>query len=357
MAEIYVNNQYWVGNVEIHRNSSEWYSHNHHKDPCYSNIILHVVFNEDVEIPWLTTLVLSDHLNEKKLQQILSELESQKVCFQLSLNDLFSSVENTISYDELILRRLDKKADNIERELKSMKNDWEETFYISLARNFGFVKNALPFEWMARNTPLTYTRRIGNNHFQLESLYFGQSGMLNEESEDEYYIQMKWAYSVLRRKFGLNNIDHHVWKFMRMRPLNFPTLRIAQFTDLMHRNSGIFSKVLETKSAKEMSALFSAQACEYWNSKYSFSRESPDREKHLGNDSINNLIINTVVPFLWLFGRRRKAVSMRELAMRILLETPPETNGIMRQFGTAGVIAENAMMSQALLELNSEKTQ
>ena len=189
--------------------------------------------------------------------------------------------------------------------LEQYQNNWEEVFYIRLARSFGFHLNAEPFEQVARSLPLNILVRHDNNLFQLEALLFGQAGFLAGEDGDEYTSRLKEEYDHLRNKYNLKPLDLHLWKFMRLRPVNFPTVRLAQFAALVHTFPGLFRKILETENLPSLVKLFSVRPSAYWETHYKFGTVSAARKKTLGEESSRTLLINTVIPMIFLYGHKR----------------------------------------------------
>ena len=210
-----------------------------------------------------------------------------------------------IGYNRLMIDRLDEKTGEITDRLSRNNHDWNETFYHLLARNFGFKTNALPFEMTARALPSSIPGKHRDNLHQLEALFFGQSGLLHEELlGDDYFLELRREFDFLAKKYDLHPLPGHIWKFHRLRPVNFPTLRIAQFAALFHQSESLFSHVTGTTDIREIRRLFQVAASPYWNTHFRFNLPSPDQVKHLGNEAIDNLIINTLVPFVFVYGNQ-----------------------------------------------------
>ncbi len=356
-AKIRLNGDLLAGNVELHLRSSDWFKHQHQRDKAYSNLILHVVFEDDSKIPVsnaFPTLELKDKIEPdfmKRYQQLMSNGSWIPCENQLHAVDEFV-IKNGLH--RLVAERLERKTEAIREVLAQTKNSWEETCYRLTARNFGLKINAEPFERLARSLPLNIIAKHKNNLFQLEALLFGQAGMLESDFTDEYPNQLKKEFGYLQKKYSLTPLPLHVWKFLRLRPPGFPTLRIAQFAALLFQSSHLFSKMLEAKDASEMAKLFQSEPSAYWQTHYLFDKPSAKRSKKVGNDFLHLLMINAVAPMLFLFGKTKGDVSVQEKAITLLEHTPYENNAITRKWKSAGVKADSAYESQALLQLKNE---
>jgi hypothetical protein len=255
-----------------------------------------------------------------------------------------------------MVERLESKTGDILAILAHNKNNWNETFYQLLARNFGMKTNALPFELLAKSLPLQVLSKHKNDLFQLEALLFGQSGLLNETLlGDDYFLALRKEYSFLYKKYSLSGIESHLWKFMRLRPINFPTVRIAQLAMLVHHSSALFSRILETEDLDELRKLFGVKASEYWNTHYRFNKISPENQpKVLGETAFNNLVINTIVPLLFVYGDQHMDQAMKDRALFMLEKLEPESNQIIRKWNELGIESRTAFETQALLQLKNK---
>ena len=220
---------------------------------------------------------------------------------------------------------------------------------------FGFKVNAIPFEILARSLPLHILEKHKSNLYQIEALLFGNSGLLNKQLlGDEYFLKLRDEYSFLYKKYKLRGIENHVWKFLRLRPGNFPTIRISQFAALIEKTNGLFSKILESKHVKELQELFKVQASEYWESHYNFNKSSNKKsKKELGTTSINTLIINVVVPFLFVFGEKQNKHYLKNRALDFLEQLPAEKNTIISKWEKLGIKSRSAFETQALLQVKN----
>jgi len=356
-ARIRIGETTWAGNVEIHQKSSHWYRHHHNVDAAYDNVILHVVETFDLPVKVknheLPTLVISYPSELLKNYEQLLKSERWIAC-----EDKLSEVDPFILrfwFSSLMIERLQSKTGDILVLLEQNKNNWNDTFYQLLARNFGMKTNALPFELLARSLPLQILSKHKNDLFQTEALLFGQSGLLNESLlGDDYFLSLRKEYSFLYKKYGLSGIESHLWKFMRLRPINFPTIRIAQLAALINHSSALFSRVLEIENLGELRKLFDVSASEYWDTHYNFNKISKDNHrKTLGESAFNNLVINTVVPILFVYGDQHMDQAMKDRALALLENLAPESNQIIRKWNSLGIECRSAFETQALLQLKN----
>lgn len=356
-ASIKIGDTLWVGNVEVHMRASDWYRHHHDSDEAYNSVILHVVteFDKEVSLPGGSPLpALQIRINPKLLQnyeRLLNE-DIQPACsaYLPAVDHVY--IQSAIEH--CLVERLQNKTETIHELLASNKNDWNETFYQYLAVNFGFKVNALPFEMLARSLPLAVLSHYAAKLFLAEALMFGQSGLLNEVLlGDDYYLQLRDEYSYLARKHHLKGMEAHHWKFMRLRPANFPTIRIAQFAAVMNHSEALFSRLIETSDLHSLLSFFDVKASAYWDTHYRFNQETRSKVKWLGALSRHNIVINTLVPFFYLYGIRNNKPSLKYRAFELLEMTPPEQNSIISLWDERGIKAGNAYDSQALIQLKN----
>ena len=332
-ARVRIGGREWVGNIELHIHSSEWYKHNHHLDRAYDTVILHVVrdadkqvFNSRGEAIPLCALQYpngQDYLTGLLTDAMRMDSATSRIgCAQQLLEDPGLLTDGWRQH--LLRKRLDCKRASIERLLTITQGSWEHAFYISLARNFGFHTNSVPFEELAIATPLSALRKHRDNLFQLTAMLLGQSGLpINDE-------QMAREYAFLRTKFGLTPIDGSLWKLGRIRPQNSPERRIRQFANLLHRSEFLFSKVIELQDIDSLVELFAQES--------------------FGRASIDILLINTVIPYRYAYALR-SAAGDGQSAMRMMEQIAAEDNTVIRQWRMLGQQISTAADSQALLHL------
>lgn len=355
-ARIKIGETTWAGNIEIHQKSSHWYQHRHETDAAYDNVILHVVELHDKPV------VIRDHqipaVEIKYPPTILENFEQLlKSKRWIACEERLPEVDPFVLrfwFSSLMIERLQAKTSSILELLQQNKNNWNETFYQLLARNFGMKINALPFELLAKSLPLSILSKHKNDLFQIEALLFGQSGLLNETLlGDDYYLSLRNEYSFLYKKYGLSGIEAHLWKFMRLRPVNFPTIRIAQLAMLIHRSSALFSHILESETLEDLKNLFDVATSEYWETHYRFNKTSGKFKKSLGETAFHNMVINTIVPMLFVYGDQHLDQAMKDRALRLLESLPPESNQIIKKWNELGIDSQSAFETQALIQLKN----
>jgi hypothetical protein len=253
----------------------------------------------------------------------------------------------------LAVERIEEKILLLKRSLEESKFDWDESFYRNLARSFGFKINAQPFELLARSLPWKLLQKHKDNLFQLEALLFGQAGMLEQDFSEEYPCLLKKEYRFLKEKYSLQGVQGSLWKLLRLRPSNFPTIRIAQLACLIHHAKDLFIAVLESRDPREMADLFTVQASDYWDSHYIFGKWSAPKPKLVGIASIRLLTVNLVSPFLFLYGEVKALQSYKEKGLAFLELLPPESNADISHWMEIGIPAPDALHTQALLHLKS----
>ena len=357
-AMIEIDNTRWAGNVEIHVNSSDWFKHKHQNNPAYNSIILHVVFNDDKPIyrkdsELIPALELKHKFNTSILDNYKAFLSSKNSipCHNLIHN--IKHFDKLSWFDNLMAERLEKKSDDILALLKLTKNDFLQVFYQRLARGMGYTANADAMEMLASSLPLNLLLKHKDNLMQIEALLFGQSGLLSDTHKDKYPLELKKEYDFLKSKYKLQPMDGSLWRFMRMRPVSFPTIRISQFVNIIYNSSGLLNKILESKKLQDVINLLSASASHYWNNHYRFDKLAPGKSKKLGLSSVNIILINTIIPTMFVYGKMKNKYSLQERALNWLGEIKAESNSITREFLSMGITAENAMQSQAMLQLKN----
>lgn len=347
----------WAGNCEIHLNSSDWIRHNHHNDKAYDNVVLHVVKTNDSEtFNSLNRLIPCIELDypksiEIKYNELLQSASDISCAKQIAKIEKFHISQWLTT---LGIARLQRRASVIMGELEQNKHFWEEAFYIHLAHSFGFKVNSLPFELLAKSLPLNVLAKHKNNLNQTEALLFGQAGFLEKNTDDSYYQTLKKEYQYLKHKYQLKSIDNHLWKWLRLRPLNEPTIRIAQFAALINHSTSLFSKVIEAKTIEELTKYFKVQASAFWDTHYSFETISKPAAKKLSDESVYLLLVNSVIPFIFVYGKLKSENHCCDRAVEFMEQLKPEKNSMINTWVELGIKPVNAFESQALLELRNE---
>jgi len=357
-AKIKSENTVWAGNVEIHLKSSDWNIHKHHIDEKYDNVILHVVNQNDKRC-----------FNSRKKQVSTIEIEFPKhvlenynyliqsknwIACEKDINSI-DPIHISLWMESLAIERLQLKTEHIDIILKSNNNNWEETFYLVLARSFGFGVNSDPFEQLAKSVPLKILGKHKSNIHDIEALLFGQSGILEmNEVKDEYVKKLTGDYLHFKNKYNLNPVRGFLWKFLRLRPVNFPTIRIAQFASLINKSTHLLSKIVESDNIVQIEKLFETATSEYWKTHYHFGKISKIKNKELGKESVKTIIINSVAPFLYLYGKNTGKEYLRESALAILCNLSVEKNSIVERWNALGIASNNSFDSQALIQMKKE---
>ncbi len=357
-ARIKVGETTWAGNVEIHVNSSDWFVHNHQKDPSFDNIILHVVYQIDKPVfrknkETIPTLELKNKYSKIIFSRYKSFLNSKKWIPCQDQIDEIAYFDLISFFDNLMVERLESRASSIDDELTITQQDFREVFYRKLLRNFGFKVNDTAFELLAKSLPIKVLTKHCNQPKQVEALLYGQAGMLSGTFKDQYPKQLKTEYEFLKDKYALEPIDPKLWKFMRLRPANFPTIRIAQFARVIIKTKAQITTILDAKKLVNIINLFNVVANNYWETHFRFDTVGQTRKKSLGKSSIDLLLINTVIPFMFVYGQRINDVKLQDKALLWLDQIKSENNNIIRRFKNLNINAQNALQSQALLQLKT----
>lgn len=353
-AKIKIDNTIWAGSVELHVKTSDWDKHGHAGDGNYNNVILHVVYEHDAEQSNIPLLELRDRIARVMLQRYNELLQSTQFIPCEGQIEKVPELIITNWKDRLIAGRLERKALLIETYFNQNSYHWEESFWWLLAKNFGAKTNATAFEAIAKTIPLKVLAKHKNQLIQLEALLLGQAGLLqNITTNDKYVLLLQKEYNFLKSKYSLQPV-HFPVHFLRMRPGNFPTIRLSQLAALIFNSAHLFSKILEEPNLKIVKRLFAVTPNDFWKYHYSLQDESYYKEKPLGEDMINNIIINTVVPVLYVYGKVNHKQSIKNRALQWLEQTPPEKNTILKGFKLLGILNKNAYDSQALIELKTQ---
>jgi hypothetical protein len=347
----------WIGTIEIHIYSSHWYQHNHPLDPAFESVILHVVWEDDHPVhrsdgTLLPTLVLKDRIDASVFHRYLLLMEQQDEIPCASQFGQVDSIKKLAMLDRVLLERLYEKAHSVEQIWENAGKDWEETTYQWLAQQFGFKLNAAPFLQLASNLPLKVLLKHQNNRLQLEALFFGTAGLLPYESNDEYVNLLIKEYFFLAAKYRLTQkkMQAHEWKFLRLRPAGFPTVRLAQFASLIHTNGRTFSILTNPENdLDQLRRLFRNPQSHYWLNHYQFEKNAK-KVPVMGADSIDLLIINGVIPILTAYSKQRNLPNLMDKAIELLESLPAEDNRIIREWKTLNMPHKSAADTQGLLQ-------
>ncbi|AWI25621.1 DUF2851 family protein [Flavobacterium pallidum] len=357
-AQIVIGNQKWAGNIEIHLSSTDWYIHNHQHDPAYDNVVLHVVWNHDAPIfrkdnTEIHTLELHHFISPGLIQNYEALIRPKSWIYcekQLASIDSFT-LQNWL--ERLFLERLERKSEAILTLLQHQTGDWEAVLFCLLAKNFGLNTNGMSFMEMARCLPFSIIRK---EHFEitnLEALFFGSCGLLEGEKQDQYFVELKSAYHYLAEKYRFEKPEITPLQFFRLRPDNFPTIRLAQLAMLYHQKENLFTSIIHSESTNEIYNLFNVSVSSYWQGHYQFDRENQLKKRTLTHSFIDLVIINTIIPFRFAYVKNQGKETIENL-MSLLQSIPAESNSILDHFTSFGIKPKNAFESQALLELKND---
>ena len=358
-AKLVINNQLWAGNVEIHLNSFDWYAHNHENDENYDSVILHVVWEHSVDVfrktnQPIATLELKNYISKELLnnyQQLFSKNKNWINCEKdIASIDSFI-LTNWI--ERLYVERLENKSVQIHETVTKINNNWEAALFVLLAKNFGLKINAEAFLNFANSFDFSIVRKVSNNLEQLEALFFGQAGMLSKESESEYYKKLKGEYHFLQVKFQLTPISNGQVHFFRLRPNNFPTIRLSQLAMVYHQHQNLFSKIIETENIEGFYKLFDLATTTFWESHYTFETTSNKSVKKITKPFIDLLLINTIIPLKFLYLQRLGKNDLSS-ALQIIAQIKPEKNEIISKFNELKIKSNTAFETQALLQLKND---
>ena len=358
-AQLGIGGQLWAGNVEVHVKSSDWYVHNHENDSTYDNVILHVVYEHDTEIfrrnnTPIATLELKKFIS-KDLLESYQKLFSIKKKW-INCESEFSMVDDFIMnnwLENLYFERLERKSKLIDTMLVVSKSDWEAVLFKLLAKNFGLKVNGDAFLSMANSFEFSIVRKLHPKPEHLEALFFGQSGILENKIENAYYQNLTKEYQFLKQKFGLSNTGVAHLQFFRLRPPNFPTIRLSQLAMLYHQHQNLFSKIIAASSVQDLYRLMKVSTSDYWNDHYIFGKVSKSSKKTLSNSFIDLLIINTILPLKFSYAKHL-GEPVDDIILNIIQEIESENNSIVNTFNSLRHVSKTALQSQGFIQLKTE---
>lgn len=357
-AQLVLDGQRWAGNIEIHVKASDWYVHNHEQDQAYKNVILHVVWEYDTEVyrednSVLPTLVLKDYVEKQTLDNYykLNDKDGKWIFCE----NHFAEVSNFTLYnwlERLFTERLERKTKEIEALLTASKNNWEAVLFVLLAKNFGLKVNGEAFRSIAQHIPWQVMQKIMANNTQLEAVFFGQAGLLHDEIQEPYFLKLKKEYAYLTHKFGLQTKGVLPCNFFRLRPSNFPTIRLAQLAALYHTHTKLFAKLISVKSPQEAYPIFKNSVSAFWQDHYTFKSKSKKSPKALTKKFIDLLLVNTIIPIQYCYAKHQGKTTGEQL-ITFAAGISPEQNSIVAKFNELKPITSSALHSQALIQLKT----
>ncbi len=358
-AQIRIAEQLWAGNVEIHIQSSDWYAHHHERDQNYDNVILHVVWRHDMEVfrkdnSPIPTLELSHYTQPYTLNRYHRLFNVKR--HWINCENEFAEVDNfTVSnwLERLYFERLERKSDEVYRLLHRSKNNWEAVLFQMLAKNFGLKVNADSFLSMSRSFDFSILRKVQSQIVQIEALFFGQVGLLDTQDEGLYYNLLQKEYMYLVKKYKLDNAAVVRPSFFRLRPNNFPTIRLSQLANLYHLHQNLFSRLIAADSIEDVRGLLHVGPTKFWTTHYTFSKTSKASKKIMASSFMDLLIINTLLPLKFSYLKQTSRAD-QDAILNLIQHIKPERNSTVEKFNTLKKVSVNAMNSQALIQLKTQ---
>lgn len=360
-SKVEVNDQLWAGNIEIHLKSSDWYVHNHEQDSNYNNVILHVVWYDDGEIfrsdgSKIPTLELKNYISKDLLNAYQKLFDQNNKSF-INCENNIAEIDNFLFEnwkERLFFERLENKSNFIFELLEASQNDWEQVLFKILLKNFGLKINGQAFLSLANALNYSVVRKLRTDNKALESVFLGMSHLLNDNSVvDDYYIQLKKEYNYQRNKFDLKETSVQEPEFFKLRPPNFPTIRLSQLASLYSKKQNLFSSLINASELSEIYELFNVSASEYWNDHFTFGKSSKKSTKKLTKKFVDLLVINTLLP-LKFCNAKYLGKDVNEEVLKIVSQIKPEENSIVSNFKSLKIDIKNAEDSQAHLQLYNE---
>lgn len=356
-AKIQIGATTWAGNVEIHKKTSDWNIHRHSCDNAYNNVILHVVAEHDCEVfnnngTIVPALILK--YNRKIAQNYKQLYDSRN---WVPCQTYFESTDSSVLelwLESLVIERLERKSTHILNLLDKTQNHYNEVFYRLFTINLGQKTNTDSFERLSRNLPLQTLSKFADNITQVEAVLYGQAGFLEGETIDEYHAVLQKEFQILKQRFSLVPFDKSIWKFFRMRPANFPTQRIAQLAAIISHGTNFTGLVLEVKNLSKLYSYFQQSVSNYWEKHINFGKPTRTKHRCAGKQTISNIFINTIIPFIFVYGINHDNEELKNKALSWLEQIDAENNHIIEKWKTIGANIKNAKHSQAFIELKNE---
>jgi Protein of unknown function (DUF2851) len=357
-AQIIISDQKWAGNIEIHVKSSDWYLHHHERDSAYNNVILHVVWEHDVDVFGpdnieIPVVQLRDFVKKDLLLSYKYLLAQKSWIYCENQIQQVSSFVISNWQERLFFERLERKSQSVLDSLVSTQNDWEAVLFLLLAKNFGLNTNGVSFFKIAQSIPFSVIRKEASDLQNLEALFFGMAGLLDHNKEDVYCKDLQFRFYYLLQKYAIEKVNIEPLQFFKHRPDNFPTIRLSQLASLYHQEKNLFSKITNEFSLPLLYKRFAVAASDYWQNHYQFDKISPQKSKKLTKSFIDLLLINTIIPVQFAYAKNQGKEITEEL-IALMQSLDPEKNAILDKFKSFGISAQNAFEAQTLLQLKSE---
>ena len=353
-GKIIIENTTWIGSIEIHVKTSDWKLHGHSNDNNYNNVILHVVWEHDVELnlsfPTLELKSLVPKLILQKYEMLLRS--KQFIPCENNINTI-KDLQLEKWKETLVFNRLKRKADLLRDELNQNNFDWIQVLWMMIARAFGGSVNGDAFFQLANSIPIKLLLRHQNDISTIEAILMGQAGLLDKEFEEDYPVQIRKEYLFLKHKYHLEKPSIRLL-FLRMRPSNFPTVRLAQLSAFISNNANRLGEFLKLEKIKNYRSCFKIKTQSYWDDRFRFDEPSVFQKKKMSDKMISNLLINAIIPTQFAYGFIMNEEKYISRAMDMLSENKAEKNKIVENFIQLNVIPKNALDTQFLIELKNE---
>ena len=359
-AVIAIDNMTWSGNVEMHVFSSQWRKHRHHLDKAYDNVILHVVYEHDDEVyrtsgNTIPTLELKSLIDEKLISRYLQLIQKESWIPCEKTIGSYPIEKAPLWLSSLLIQRLESKVASLKTIHDYTEGDWEQTTFILLSKYMGAKVNQQPMEMMARSLDVKTIYKNKDSLIAIEALLYGQAGLLKHtKPKDPYLVILKQQYELFQKKYNLTPIDPVAWKLSKLRPANFPHIRLSQLASILYNNNHFFSLLLSDIDIKSFQQLLKTTASEYWNTHYTFGKESSSKKKNIGNSFIEMLLINVVAPLSFYYGVSIDSNDYKNRAINLLESIKGEKNNIVKKWQDLGFPSTYASDTQALLQLKNE---
>lgn len=352
---IVIGSQKWAGNIEIHIKASDWYLHHHEKDKNYNNVILHVVWDYDIPVlrkdqSPIPVLLLSKYVDHQLLKryELLSQQKKWIYCEDfIGKMDVFKRDK---WLETLFFERMERKVAPIKKFIEETNADWERVFFCQIAQGFGLNANGTIFFNMAKSLPIRVVQKERVSLVNLEALFFGKTNIIHAANEDTYSKNLWQTWSFLSQKYELVPAELGQLNFFKLRPDNFPTVRLSQLASLLNKHSSLFDVILSCKKKEDFYKVFDVKTTDYWMEHYVLDKRSPSKIKKTSTAFIDLIIINTVIPLTYVYYQN-KGEDCSELILDLISSLKPERNNIIDYFSQLGLGIENAFDTQALLEL------
>ena len=362
-ARLLINGVEWGGTVEAHVKTSDWLLHQHQGDRAYDNVILHIVWHHDRNVPrpdgtTMPTLELAPLTSDTLLTKYRDLTTGTDAIPCAGQFRMVKPLRQTAMLDKAMLQRLERKAEAVQAVFEGSKQDWEETAYRLLATYLGSKVNAEPMEQLARAVPLRLLQKHRNSLLQLEAILLGTSGLLPTEADenDDYSVVLHREYQFLSAKYGLadKQLPAHIWKWGKLRPAGFPTMRLAQLARLVQEHASLFSVLVSTEVVIELLKAIQITPSAYWQTHFRFGKVAAKVSASLGGATAEGLVINVAAPLLAAYAKHRDVPDLLDRAISLLEQLPAEDNRITRLWDGIGLSVRNAFDSQASIELYNE---